>query len=582
MSALFKLIKKNLLLLIRAKASALVVILGPLLVIFLAGLAFDNTNTYNVRVGVYSSHYNDLSESFVSILSQNQFKVVRELSETGCVDSLKQGAIHTCLVLSPDFTLGKDAANEMTFYIDQSKINLVWMILETISSKVAERAKELSLNLTSNLLKVIEQTSKEVDEKKPMLVSLTTENEDISRRVTAMKGSLNSLDLGFNKSSFGVEVITAKQLELMEAVENLTKAAEDIRKDISSKFDSANNIINRSTQLNSSEKANITDSISKAKAEALELVQKINTTSNATSKTYAQLNGSVTNLSNNLELTKNKLDRAATTRTESALELDQARAILDSSLIKILAMQQSLDSIGKLAEAVELRDPSQIVQPVSTTIKPIVSERTYLNYIFPVLIVLVVMFTAVLLAPTLIMLEKKSTAYFRNFMTPTKDITYISAVFLTCIILLVIQLAVILAIAAIFFKTQLLAGIAPTVLVLLAIISIFTLLGMVVGYLFNSEETATLAAISFGSLLLFLSDVIIPIESMPASVLAFAQYNPFVVGGFALRRAIIFGSTIPQMWKEFAILGGWLVGAFLLVLAVYFITKHSLISKYFR
>jgi ABC-2 type transport system permease protein len=571
MSALFKLIKKNLLLLIRAKASALVVILGPLLVIFLAGLAFDNTNTYNVRVGVYSSHYNDLSESFVSILSQNQFKVVRELSETGCVDSLKQGAIHTCLVLSPDFTLGKDAANEMTFYIDQSKINLVWMILETISSKVAERAKELSLNLTSNLLKVIEQTSKEVDEKKPMLVSLTTENEDISRRVTAMKGSLNSLDLGFNKSSFGVEVITAKQLELMEAVENLTKAAEDIRKDISSKFDSANNIINRSTQLNSSEKANITDSISKAKAEALELVQKINTTSNATSKTYAQLNSSVTNLSNNLELTKNKLDRAATTRTESALELD-----------KILAMQQSLDSIGKLAEAVELRDPSQIVQPVSTTIKPIVSERTYLNYIFPVLIVLVVMFTAVLLAPTLIMLEKKSTAYFRNFMTPTKDITYISAVFLTCIILLVIQLAVILAIAAIFFKTQLLAGIAPTVLVLLAIISIFTLLGMVVGYLFNSEETATLAAISFGSLLLFLSDVIIPIESMPASVLAFAQYNPFVVGGFALRRAIIFGSTIPQMWKEFAILGGWLVGAFLLVLAVYFITKHSLISKYFR
>ena len=582
MSALFKLIKKNLLLLIRAKASALVVILGPLLVIFLAGLAFDNTNTYNVRIGVYSSHYNELSESFISSLSQNQFKVVRAPSEQDCIDKLKEGATHTCLVLSPDFTLGNDAANEMAFYVDQSKINLVWMVLETLSSRVAERAKEVSLNLTSSLVKVVEQTVKEVEEKKPLLVELTTQNEELARKTTATKSTLNSLDFSFNKTAFGVEVITAKQLELIGEIDKLNKEAIDLQYDITKKFDSASKLINSSMQLNSTERANITSSLNSAKTQAINLVKEINKTSNSTAGTYSQLNSSLITLVSNLELTKGKLDRAATTRTTVGADLDSARQLLDSSLVNILSLQKSLDDISNLASQIEVRDPSQIVQPVRTVIKPVSAERTYLNYLFPSLIVLVVMFTAVLLAPTLIILEKKSTAYFRNFMTPTKDTTYIAAIFLTCFFLLIIQLIIILGIAAIFFKTQLLAGLAPTVLVLLAVISIFTLIGMVVGYLFNSEETATLASISLGSLLLFLSDVIIPIESMPASILMFAQFNPFVVGGFALRRAILFGSTIPQMWKEFAILGGYLVASLLLVLAVYFLTKNSALSRYFR
>ena len=65
---LLVLVQKNLKLLVRARASALIVILGPLLVIFLAGLAFDNTNLYAVRIGTYSPSYNDLSNSFIEKL----------------------------------------------------------------------------------------------------------------------------------------------------------------------------------------------------------------------------------------------------------------------------------------------------------------------------------------------------------------------------------------------------------------------------------------------------------------------------------------------------------------------------------
>ena len=65
MKNLFRLVSKDIKLLIRSKASALIVILGPLLVIFLAGMAFDNTQAYSVSLGTYSTSYNEISENFI-------------------------------------------------------------------------------------------------------------------------------------------------------------------------------------------------------------------------------------------------------------------------------------------------------------------------------------------------------------------------------------------------------------------------------------------------------------------------------------------------------------------------------------
>jgi len=144
MKNLFRLVKKNMKLLIRSKASALIVILGPLLVIFLAGIAFDNTKTYSVSLGTYSPSYNSLTESFIADFDQNQFQVTKYPDEESCVEAIKEGTIHSCIIFSPDFALGKDMNNEITFYIDYSKINLVYMVLDTISEEVGEKSSELN------------------------------------------------------------------------------------------------------------------------------------------------------------------------------------------------------------------------------------------------------------------------------------------------------------------------------------------------------------------------------------------------------------------------------------------------------
>jgi len=52
---------------------------------------------------------------------------------------------------------------------------------------------------------------------------------------------------------------------------------------------------------------------------------------------------------------------------------------------------------------------------------------------------------------------------------------------------------------------------------------------MVIGYIFTSGETATLASISVSSILMLFSSLVMPIESMSRSVSELAKYNPFVL-----------------------------------------------------
>jgi ABC-2 type transport system permease protein len=192
------------------------------------------------------------------------------------------------------------------------------------------------------------------------------------------------------------------------------------------------------------------------------------------------------------------------------------------------------------------------------------------------------MFTALLLAPTLIILEKKSPAHFRNFMAPVRGFTYLFANFATCFLLLILQSIIILAIATIFFSSQLFSGIHYTVILLFLAIALFSAIGMIVGYLFNSEETATLGAISLGSIFLFLSDVIIPIESMPSWFMAIAELNPFVVCSDLLRSTIIYNLSIFVLWQKFLILLFSIAVASALVCIIYYISRNKSLYKKFK
>ncbi|MEK6841149.1 MAG: hypothetical protein AABX45_00970, partial [Nanoarchaeota archaeon] len=102
MSKLFEIIKKNIKLLIRSKSSALIVLLGPLALMLLIGLAFNTSSLFDIKVGTYSASYSELSNSIVEKLQDEQFKVVKVQDEQRCIEMIKTGELHVCTIFPPD------------------------------------------------------------------------------------------------------------------------------------------------------------------------------------------------------------------------------------------------------------------------------------------------------------------------------------------------------------------------------------------------------------------------------------------------------------------------------------------------
>lgn len=524
MPTLFKIIQKNLKLLIRSKSSALIIILGPLLVIFLVGIAFDNIGKYSLNIGTYSESYSPLSESFITKLQEKEFRVQKIDSEQLCIEQIKQGKLHTCIIFPPDLTIEPGKMNEIVFHVDYSKINLIWMVLDTISTKLKERSSELSLDLTAQLLDKLESARIEIYNKKPTLINLKTENQQTIAKI--------------EQFTTNVKEFKATSAEMREYIlQKITGARATI--------DKVKSLVNKSNATSSQ-------------------INSINTK-------IAGINTYLYNIHRKIEdpndLTESDWSKITRLANEIDSQVNSIKQTLSLSSTKLNEVQAMLDKIYTNLESIQIKNATTVVSPITTNIKPVVPEKTYLNYMFPSLIVLVVMFISILLSTTLVMMEKHSPAYFRNFITPTRSITFILATYFTNIILVITQLAIIIAISSYFFKAQILPSLQITIPCLLLLTTFFTLAGMAVGYLFTSEETATLASISVGSVFLFLSNIILPLESMPAYVRQVAQFNPFVLGENLLRKAIIFQAQFPQLTNELKLLGIYSAVLFVLIWA---------------
>jgi ABC-type multidrug transport system permease subunit len=497
MSKLLEIIKKNLKLLIRSKSSALIVLLGPLALMLLIGLAFNTSSLFDIKVGTYSSSYSELSNSIVDKLQDEQFKVVKLESEERCIEMIKSGEVHVCTIFPPDLSLKSN--DKIVFHVDKSRMNFVYIILDRISSKIATKSTELSTALTNRLLSSLNNANTKLNEKDDVVMSLSASLSESKSSLTDTINDLNSLDL--NRTSNFTEVND----EIKELVE---------KDNSSSKY------------------ADLQDLIDSIKLDYDSLVVSVSSFRNSNQE--------------GLESVKTKLSGNIQTSNE---------------------IEKTIKEINDDINSIEIKDVARIVSPVITEIKPVAAESTNLNYTFPTLVVLVLLFAALLLASTTIVEEKSSKAYFRNFITPTPDIVFIFGNYISSALIVLIQLIIIFVV---MFGVTNATNISDITLVnafviLILLGSVFILLGMLIGYMFKSGETANIAAVSVGSILLFFSNTILPIETLPTSIRNIVQFNPYIIGETALRKILLFNQNLDAVINQIYLLVGYLAALLVIV-----------------
>lgn len=560
MRTLGRIIVKNLKLLVRSRSSALIIILAPLLIILLLGVAFDNANMFGLTVGVYSESYGANGEELLKRMSERDLRVIRYETEESCIEDIKNGVLNTCIVFPPNLSFESNVQQQITFHVDYSKINLVWMIMDTLNVQFGTSSKEISKDLVGVLVSKVQGSQQKLEEQHGAIKQLKINTEDTKTRIEGISGEITNLNFAVDNNTLATATLDK---ELASIEQNLSNLIDQVRSQISSAKDATN----ESKVITKLETAS-------EKLDGLEEVVE-----GATPPSIIKFKEAFTGLKSSIESVKATLNQGNVIRESAAPKLSNAQLQLDQSVANIKAIEGAFDTIISEVNSIKVTDPNAIAQPIITEIKPVTAKSTYLNYLFPSLIMLVVMFIAMLLSTTLVMMEKHSPAYFRNFIAPTRNITFVLGTYLTNMLLVTLQVAIILGIAGYFFSAQVLSSNLPLIAgILLLAATFFTLWGMAVGHFFTSEETATLATVSSGSIFLFISSVIIPIESMPALVRQVASFNPFVICERLLRQALLLQPRIEVMQNDLITMGIYSVVLFLGIL----VTQNIMNRHYFQ
>ncbi|MDP1695077.1 MAG: ABC transporter permease [Candidatus Woesearchaeota archaeon] len=496
---------KNFKLLTRSKSSALIIVLGPLLLIMLIGAAFNTANVYGVRIGTYSPSYSALSNSLIDELGKQKFTVQKIESQEACIDGIKRGIIHVCTLFPADLSLKE--GGDIVFYVDNSRMNLVYMVLDALNSVIGTKTKEISTQLTKGILDTVEEIDREITDKSSLVNSLATDNEDVNNRINTIIKNMQEIDTEFSVELAGLDTFE-------EIAGNNDSVNEEVR-----------------------------TAVDKIKKELDEIDLQFKAIISA--------------------------------KEQTLLSANNIKTTLASDFSYINAIDNSIGKISSEIRKVKSTSVGKIVSPLSTKIEPVTSEKTQLNYVFPTLMILIVMFVSMMLASTLEITEKTSRVYLKNFITPTSYLTFLVSNFITNILVVLVQLAVIFGVAFYFFKEHLLATIGSMTLVLVLITTVFILLGMIIGSIFKSEETGAIATISIGFVFLFFSSSILPIETLPNLIRTIASFNPFFMGETLINKILLFQLPLTLFTQTLYILGGYIVGLMITLIIVKRLTKRS-------
>ena len=519
MRNLIELIVKNFMLLFRNKTSTLIFILGPLAVVLMLGFAFNTTDIYGLKLGVYSYSDSNLTSSLLQKLS-TQFTIVKAGTVQNCIDGVKLNDWHVCLIFPEDFRVTGN--NTIEFYVNPTKINLVDTINNIISAKVAEERGEISTVLVEAILLRLSAINTEIQEHSVVLDEIKTMNADIKDITSKLQQQFSSLDLDFNESDFQIVMINDAYSNITEENKKIGKANE-----------------------------NVSDSTPRGQINAAYL--------NTIGK-LSLLEGALGNLSLAVNSTKPKLDSVKNVQGSVSSDFGVASQNLDLQLDKIKQLEDSVSTIKQQSELTI--NSKQIVQPINTNIKPITQDKRYINFIFPILIVLLLMFGGVFLGSSLVISEKTSRAYFRNLIVPVRRITFILASYITTMIILLIEVGIVFSVIYFFTKIPVTLTALGSVFI---IASIFVFIGLFIGYFSRTAEISMLISIALVAMLLFFSNLILPIETI-AYLRDFAIYNPFTIAAGMIKENMLLQVGFKNQVKYVILLFAYLAIAFVATL----------------
>ncbi|HOI18822.1 MAG TPA: ABC transporter permease [Candidatus Woesearchaeota archaeon] len=544
----FSILFKNIKVLFRSKSSALIVLLAPLLIVMIIGFGFSDASQSTISVGVFNPEESELSLRLIDNLNTSENKLIFYSGEEQCIQGIKDGAIVTCVIFPTGLSLEDKSTNEIVFHVDDSRINLVYKIISTLNANIDIGNTQVTEEITTRLLEILKKTSDEVDASTISLVSIKKSISELISSTDSAKSKLSAMSIPEIKVSFSTQISSLNK----------------INTDFLSLRSDSKGVMNKGYDLVDSLNSSDTDDLESA-------LNKLNTSYNKTgdvSSKLVDLRNTLSNASKEIDSAKTQLKNTKSTQSAVISLIDSSKKSLASTEKSVEDVKSRQEEVSGEVASFKITNPELIAKPIKTKIESVTTKNTRITYSFPYLLMLVVLFVGTMLSSTLVMLDKKSRAYFRNFTIPLNNLFLIFMTYITTVLILVVQVAIIIAVVRFGLDAPVLNNIAISALVIFAGISVFSLLGIVIGNLFSTFESITMTTIAIGSIFIFVSNLVLPLETLSPEIQQIARYNPYVITSEAIRKVMLFNTGIEMIAKDLLILGLYCLIAGVLIVII--------------
>lgn len=547
--------RKNLKTVSRTWSYFVVLFICPILLIFFAGLMLNSSDVDNIKIGLV-----DKDISYDIDLSEVK-NVIDYDSLSNCVIDLTDSEIGTCIYLN-----NIEGKTQLNIYLDNTAPFVKYYSKQFILENIFEDQQYLFETTSGELNSKLSVYANSVDSAKEEMIQVRDElgiqEQDLINRRT---------ELTKTKEEFDEVYIPLKQMqpEIVELREEIEKNGNNLDTDIAT-FRASKQIVENQISsiknllflgLNEEDYLTATESLDDVSSS----LNKLDSTLAALEEIYD--NPTLLEMLHSYEEVIIKMDSL----NQTLIDLDND---LEKSIEKTRESQERVDEFIN-----ELEDVSGEMKVLSNSFDTKGIELEFkdaysisddpIRLAFPLLISIIITFTSLILSNIFVLNEVNRPSYFREIISPTKDVNFLIADYLINLFFVFIQATVLFVIGIAWFELTL-AHLPAFALVIFLTSSMFIFLGMSLGHLIKSQNLSMLLTIFYVMILLILSKILAPPLVLGPFVGFFISYSPFVILNDVLDSVLILNKSIISVIDSLVFLS---IALFLSMVIVYISKK---------
>lgn len=594
-------IKKDLKVYIRHKKTLMLIFIAPILIMVLIGSVFSGASEGGVRdvklgVGGGSEQGKQIIEE---LNKSSMFIIVEENTTDPAVieEGVRKGRY------SAGIFIPEDETQSLQLFLDNSRVQIAPVISTVFLSTTEKMSYELTFGFISKLWKNLKQMESELKPLKEGVVMINrsianlngdTRNvlssmdeidvESLNESTVVMKNSLEQMRKDLLQSADDINATRQELRELDRNVSSIQNDTAELRDDLkyvvdnidaadASMQDVQNQMLityNLTCSIDPSTQQCVTMAlairqlrdtralmlektgrirtlhsnlvtISQKSADLHEKLEKTDIKLQKMQESLIIYTSEISNMHGNISNIENTVAALADVKNQSSNVSSQMEKLTAEMGNGSSALTSDIDRTGLVIGEVIARSPGVIAAPIKLDRIPVFRNRSYLDFLMPGIISIVLMFISFLLASITIVQERSKKTLIRTLLTPLSLGMFLFEKTAALIIIAFIQGIIMIIVAFVFYGILIPPDqLAQLFLIILVYAAAFIGIGMALATLAESENTAMLLTLVLSIPMLFLSGVFFPFETMPELMILLGNALPITMGIRALETVLIY------------------------------------------